>query len=217
MFLYVCAGTAHSWPLESQPVVQQACAQHIVSLTINMAVRSNHCASIFGLPNLTYLSLRISRTLRADDRHIAEGMTALQCLQHLTLSSRNVEATLPNLDLSPLVTLTRMELVHFIGCFSVAANVRSLRYLHLLALDRPNRIILQRVRSLSSLELLHVNETALGPEELEAFRHLPRLQQLHLEALPYDTSALFPDGLDGLCKAVGRLSWLTSLTINSCG
>ncbi|KAK9806045.1 hypothetical protein WJX73_008845 [Symbiochloris irregularis] len=209
---------AEVWPLDRQPMLQQACAQHLVSLQLHNAVDSRELLSICGLTRLTLLQLNIDEEGLSEFPHAAAGLTSMHKLQSLTLKAESDQASLGGVDWSPLAQLTLLELGIKLGALSAAASVAGLQDLILQgSCDRLGPQALQQMQGLTCLSYICFQDMALLLDEVVMLQSLAGLQELSIWDLAANTFDTFPGGVATFCRALGRLTKLTYLNLKCAG
>ena len=202
-----CWGTGKqdSWPRERQPVIQQALAEHLISLRLEAEIDDQECAAICGLTRLVHIHL----TLRTTSHHPIAGLTALQRLACLHLKdSGQQQGRLDSVDWSSMTQLAEIVLAGFPGAWEAASTARNLEALTFLDVQPgPPHWLSSRMQALRNLHQVYMSGVE-GLSEVQMLHHVPQLQQLTLRRLlnPYDS-----EGRSRLCEAIGRLTGLTRL------
>ena len=113
--MWNAAGRKPVWPLHRPPMLQQAFAQHVVSLNLGYHIDTQELVSICDLTRLTHLRLYIPRA--EDGGSIFSSLTALQQLCSLHLSGQKWETafktTVAGVDWTPLTRLTHLSLIRW--------------------------------------------------------------------------------------------------------
>lgn len=207
--------------LWSEPALRQTLADHIVSLHLTGGLESDQqLVDICNLTRLTWLSLRLEGCPMQND--IGSALARLQSLSFLQLKgsgSFSGAPTLASVDLSALTRLTCIALQSLQGSFAVAATATNLRELYVhYPEDSPDRQALAAMSALTALQKLTLGSADLR-HVLGMLWKLPNLNTLELDSIKgqefLDRSLnSFPGGSEGFCRALGRLTRLTSLNIS---
>lgn len=191
--------------------------QHLVSLNLLRPLDEAALLSVCQLTRLTTLELNLSDVDLQLRSPAVKALKALRRLQTLQLTGPSAGTiSLAHVDLSPLTELQVLLLSGMRGSFAAASTAAKLCMLAVKrAADRPGRNVLQAMQKMMCLDSLVYVSSELGPE-LEPLQYLPNLTSLSCTQLPEHSLQNFPNGIVGLCRAIGRLSSLTDLQLNYC-
>lgn len=208
-----------------EPAVQQAFAEHLVSLDLRRKLEDADFVGICGLTRLSFLSVTFGSINLGNGSPTASAISMLKGLQDLQLAGQPVAnltheyLELGGLSLSACTQLTRLELNHLWGSFPLAASAKALRQLHV-SNPQPRRGApvmseLDALRGLTCLES-YCSTCAVNLAELQAMCHLPKLASFCCSQLQLDDKKAYPEGGQGFSTALGGLSMLTSLQMIDC-
>lgn len=195
--------------------MQQAFAEHLISLRLENKIDNQELVSICSLTRLTTLQLEIAGTKLADGSAAAAAMTSLQNLRNLLLKGQSADSSLYQVDWSPLTQLTHLYLGRMRGSLRAASTIAGLQSLSL----SQSRGVVATGQAASARLRMHSCLNSLSCCQMQwlhvaaALSCLTGLAALSCDNMWPNHLELLAGGPASVWQALGRLTTLTFLRI----